>query len=187
MKRFFLVLLVFIATLLDREVISQKDEFLVNGELNLKAKNFNFLLDFFKQDSAKTKNYWGAIKSGLMSAKIVFVNVQNQELNVLGVADTFRAILRTRISSGAQRGSTPKGEFEILKKKLRRPSYSYGGVMIFWNCLTSDEAFGIHGLKDKSYQKNLGQPVSHGCIRVSVAVAKNLYTLAPIGTKVIIE
>ncbi len=41
----------------------------------------------------------------------------------------------------------------------------------------------IHGTKD---EKNIGTPVSHGCVRLGAENLEKLYTAAPIGTKVYI-
>lgn len=181
MKLFFLTLLVFI-TLGSKEGV-KKNEVLANREA-LKEQNYRFLNNFF-QDTVKTKKCWQEIAGGLK--KMVFVDITQQRLNVVDFADTFKLILSTKISSGRIKSSTPHGMFEILKKRLARPSKKHGGVMTFWNCLTPDEAIGIHGLRNRSYERNLGRPVSHGCIRISKRIEKYFYTIIPIGTKVLIE
>ena len=177
MKFFMIIVLL---SFWEKEAIEQKI-----SRNNLEIKNYIFLSDFFEQDAKKTQKYWHGIANGL--EKMVFIDIKNQQLSVLEFADTFQVILQTKISSGKFKGSTPTGEFKILKKRLFRPSYRHGGVMTHWNCLTRDEAIGIHGLRDISYEKNLGRPASHGCIRISKSVEKIFYSLAPIGTKVLIE
>jgi len=176
MKSFFVILFVFI-TLLDKEVVVRRQE-----DNALKERNYRFLYDFFEEDTTKINWYYYKDSTNLA----VFINLQNQKLSVVSFTDTFHVVLEAKISSGKHKGSTPKGEFKILKKRLSRASRKYGGVMTFWNCLTDDESIGIHGLKDKSYEKYLGKPASHGCIRVSTVDAITLYDV-PIGTKVLIE
>lgn len=153
---------------------SSQDSILIN-------RNYQLLFNFLKQDSLKTQKYWRQIDSGMV---IVYIDLKEQNLRTLACDDTFRIVLETKISSGRV---TPKGEFEILKKRKARTSVKYGGVMTYWNCITPNEAFGIHGLQDKSYEKHLGKPVSHGCIRISKAIEQEFYEIAVIGTKVVIN
>ena len=152
---------------------------------DLEIKNYIFLDSIFSQNISQTQKYWHEIANGL--EKLVFISIENQLLNVLVFSDTFYVSLETKVSTGKHKDSTPRGEFEILKKRISRPSKKYGGVMTLWNCLTPDEALGIHSLKDKSYERSLGKPASHGCIRVGTSASKVLYTLVPIGTEVLIE
>lgn len=176
----FVVLVVFFSTL-NKGRTKQTEPFL-DGRIVLRAQNYLFLYNFLKKDTARVQEYWHAIDNGL--EKMVLVDTKNQELTVLDFVDTFRLILKTKCSTGR---TTPKGKFKILKKKDSRVSRRFGGTMIFWNCITENEAFAIHALKDKSYERNLGRPVSHGCIRIDIFNAKIFYSTVPIGTLVLIE
>jgi len=150
----------------------------------LESVNREFLYDFFKNDTVKVQKYWDEICSGSLP-KMVCVSIKNQELNVLDFTDTFRIVLKTKVSTGTFEKPTPRGEFKILEKLESRPSYKYGGIMLFWNRITTSVA--IHGLQGTSYEKDLGKPVSHGCVRISNSVAKDFYEITPIGTLVLIE
>ena len=169
---------------LDLEVITQQES-MINDKVVLQFRNFIFLQEFFEGDTTEVQRYLSLTSSGL--EKVVLVNIQKQELIVLDFTDTFKTVLQTKISSGLYKDSTPKGEFKISKKRISRESKKYGGTMTFWNCLTPDERIGIHALRDKSYERHLGKPVSHGCIRIGPTIAPTFYALAPIGTTVFIE
>lgn len=182
-KSLFTILITFLPCL--NEDIVDREAYIDWGPAALRFSNKMFLYEFFAFDEAKFEKYWG--KYNLGARELVFVDIKNQRLSVLDLTDTFRVVIETKISSGRNPKSTPCGEFKILKKKKSRPSHSYGGIMLYWNCLTADESIGIHGLENKFYEMNLGKPVSHGCIRVSNLIAKNLYLIAPVGTEVFIE
>jgi hypothetical protein len=151
----------------------------------LKFMNTCFLKDFCGNDTLKIQKCWGAHNKG--RTKILFVEKDSQRLIAINLIDTFKVSIRGNVSTGSFGHGTPTGEFKIIKKKNSRPSYRYGGTMTYWNCITDDEKFAIHGLKNKSYEASLGKPVSHGCIRVSTLTAKEIYDTVPIGTDVIIE
>ena len=128
---------------------------------------------------------WSDYKKG--KEKIIFIDKGTQKLLAINIKDTFSLFIKTSISSGRGKSWTPIGEFKILKKRISRPSKKYGGVMTYWNCITDNEKYAIHGLKDLSYESFLGRPLSHGCIRVSTLIAKEIYDTVPIGTAVLID
>lgn len=94
------------------------------------------------------------------------------------------------VSTGLPSMPTPKGKFEIDGKSKRAWSARYGLWMPFWMSLDQGK-FGIHELPEwpggyKEGANHLGQPVSHGCIRLGVGDAKILYDWAELGTEVVI-
>lgn len=96
------------------------------------------------------------------------------------------------ISSGKRGMDTPKGEFSIHNKAPRPWSKTYGLYMPYWMAFTADGKFGIHELPEwpggyKEGADHLGRPVSHGCIRLGVGHAGNVYAWADIGTVVIVH
>jgi len=185
MKSSFLILFALCVFLTGDVVKKNKIPALITTKNFLKEQNHRLLYNILNQDEVKTQQYLEKIDNGL--DRLVFVDIKNQRLTLVSLVDTFKISLRTTISSGKKKDSTPRGSFKILKKRIARPSKKYGGVMTFWNCLTLDESIGIHGLRDRSYESKLGEPVSHGCIRISKSVEKDFYKLAPIGTEVLIE
>lgn len=186
MKLFFVVFIGFFPPF-GKEAIKDRETNVDFGPLMLRFSNRLFLRDFFKEDTIMYQKCWQRIQSDSSFKTLVLINIGKQELTVLKFIDTFKIVLNTKVSTGRGSKWTPRGEFKILKKRIYRPSIKYGGTMTFWNCLTSDERIGIHGLKDRSYESNLGKPKSHGCIRISNSVAPIFYTLCPVGTPVFIE
>ena len=96
------------------------------------------------------------------------------------------------VSSGKRGMDTPKGEFAIQNKAPRPWSKTYGLYMPYWMAFTADGKYGIHELPEwpggyKEGANHLGRPVSHGCIRLGVGHAKQVYEWADIGTTLIIH
>lgn len=183
--------------------------FVRKNQIPLQVRNFIWLDNFCEGDTLKMKEYWHAIygntriflferdEEGEMLPHVelgscrlkgkIFVNIKQQKLSYVEFIDTFRIAYETKISSGRWEKSTPRGDFKITKKRLLRNSKKYGGTMVNWLCISPDESVGIHALRNRSYERNLGKPVSHGCIRVSTIASQALYKIVPISTPVIIE
>lgn len=94
------------------------------------------------------------------------------------------------ISSGRASMRTPTGHYGIDGKNLRAWSERWGLWMPYWMSLQNGY-FGIHELPEwpnglKEGEDHLGQPVSHGCIRLGVGPAEFLYNWTEIGTQVFI-
>ena len=103
-----------------------------------------------------------------------------------------RAVQSYLISSGKRGMDTPKGEFSIHNKAPRPWSKAYGLYMPNWMAFTADGKFGIHELPEwpggyKEGANHLGRPVSHGCIRLGVGAAQEVYDWTETGTTVIIH
>ncbi len=95
------------------------------------------------------------------------------------------------ISSGKRATPTPKGAFTIRNKTPRAWSKEFGLYMPWWMAFTA-LGHGIHELPEwpngyKEGQNHLGTPVSHGCVRLGIGPAKELYDWTPIGTPVIVQ
>lgn len=93
------------------------------------------------------------------------------------------------VSLGRRGYETPKGEFKVLSKDLKAWSEPYGLWMPYWLGLGR---FGIHELPiwPSGYREgadHLGKKVSHGCIRLGIGPAEELYRWTEIGTRVIIH
>lgn len=92
------------------------------------------------------------------------------------------------VSTGKPGMRTPVGEFKILDKHPRAWSRSAKLWMPYWMHF-SGRGHGIHELPEwpggkKEGQNHLGLAVSHGCVRLGVGPAKEMYDWAPIGTAV---
>jgi len=95
------------------------------------------------------------------------------------------------ISTGKWNTPTPKGTFAIRNKTPRAWSKQFGLYMPWWMEFTS-QGHGIHELPEwpngyKEGQNHLGTPVSHGCVRLGIGPAKEMYDWAPIGTPVVVR
>ncbi|MDD5731966.1 MAG: L,D-transpeptidase family protein [Patescibacteria group bacterium] len=98
------------------------------------------------------------------------------------------------ISSGLPQLPTPTGNFKVEKKRTVAYSAAYDLYMNWWMAFTPNEAYGIHELPYWKYSwgtvtegaNHLGQKVSHGCVRLGIGPAKQVYDWAPVGTAVMI-
>lgn len=89
-------------------------------------------------------------------------------------------IFSSRVSSGKSGFRTPKGSFVITDKHRSHNSTIYGSSMPYFQRL-SCSAFGFHSGNCPGY------PASHGCIRMPYSAAKKLFSLTPVGTRVVIQ
>jgi lipoprotein-anchoring transpeptidase ErfK/SrfK len=106
--------------------------------------------------------------------------------------DNGQAVGSYLISSGKRGMDTPKGEFSIHNKAPRPWSKAYGLYMPYWMAFTADGKFGIHELPEwpggyKEGANHLGLPVSHGCVRLGVGSAKEVYDWTETGTVVLVH
>jgi murein DD-endopeptidase MepM/ murein hydrolase activator NlpD len=96
-----------------------------------------------------------------------------------------KPIQRMLASLGLPYTPTPPGRFQILRKyasvPMSGPGYYLPGVphtMFFYR------GYAIHGAY---WHNNFGQPMSHGCVNLSLPDAAWLYQWTPLGTPVIIH
>jgi lipoprotein-anchoring transpeptidase ErfK/SrfK len=124
--------------------------------------------------------------AGENTCRFIYVNLAEQTLSVY---DQCTLVFATLISSGAN-SWTFEGRFAILFKvdysSITPPStstseYYIEGVPYF---MTYAGNFGFHGAY---WHDNFGTAASHGCINLSPADAKWLYTWAGDGDRVIIS
>ncbi|MDP3900154.1 MAG: L,D-transpeptidase family protein [bacterium] len=97
----------------------------------------------------------------------------------------------TVVSTGKAAMPTPAGEYKVIEKNPYRWSRAASLWMPFW-LMFDARGYGIHELPEwpggiKEGQDHLGTPVSHGCVRLGVGPAAELYTFAELGTKVIVN
>lgn len=115
------------------------------------------------------------------------------EARTLSLYEDGELIESTTIAIGTPENPTPTGSFYVTDKiASEEPNGAYGpfayGLSGFSEQLTEfgggDGQIGIHGTNDPS---TLGQPVSHGCIRVPNDVAELLNEILYLGTPVTIS
>lgn len=101
-----------------------------------------------------------------------------------------------KISSGKWSMPTPTGEFQVKNKIPVAYSKAYGLYMENWMAFSPDGRYGMHSLPfwklkngGKLYEgaAHIGTPVSHGCVRQTLADSKTLFDWAPVGTPVSIK
>jgi hypothetical protein len=108
---------------------------------------------------------------------VIIVSIPRQELVVYrnGVR-----IGRSTVSTGAKGSETPTGVFTILQKKVDHESSIYKGAkMPYMQRLTWD-GIAMHAGRLPGY------PASHGCVRLPVDFAAELYSVTGNGTTVIV-
>lgn len=137
-------------------------------------------------DGLEIKNGYDPLAGeGQKLKKRIEVNIKTQKLQYfLGGVNMGEYV----VSTGKKSTPTPKGSFAILNKALRPKSKTYGLYMPYWMGLSA-AGVGIHELPEwgkgiKEGASHLGQPVSHGCIRLGVGPAKKIYEWAEVGTEV---
>lgn len=109
---------------------------------------------------------------------LIHVDVEQKRLTL------FRGdeLLRTyTVATGAWDTPTPVGVFTI--------THRFSGQMCgFGTCfLGLNVPWGNYGIHGTNKPESIGYNASHGCIRMNVADAEELYQLVPNGTKVVIE
>jgi hypothetical protein len=87
----------------------------------------------------------------------------------------------TNISTGKKGHPTPLGFWTINWKKPKYFSRKYDNAPMPWIQNIDDKGIAFHGGVTPGY------PASHGCIRLPMAFAKQLYGITKVGNKVVIE
>ena len=76
-----------------------------------------------------------------------------------------------KISSGRPGYETPTGHYVVYRMEPDHKSDEYEQAPMPYSMFFSSRGLAIHG----TYERGLGRPASHGCVRLSVANAKKLY------------
>lgn len=101
-----------------------------------------------------------------------------------------------KVSTGKWSTPTPIGTFAIKNKIPLAYSKPFDLYMEWWMAFSADGSYGLHALPfwqlkngGRKYEGvgHLGTPVSHGCIRQSLAEAKTLFRWAEVGTAVFVQ
>lgn len=119
--------------------------------------------------------------------KSIHIAIANQRMtqNVMGIP-----IKSHLVSTGLPSMPTPVGSFKVLQKSPRAWSHAGKLWMPYWMHF-SGRGHGIHELPEwpnghKEGQNHLGKKASHGCVRLGIGDAKEVYEWTPIGTPVIV-
>ncbi|CAN5125962.1 hypothetical protein BH11PAT4_BH11PAT4_0850 [soil metagenome] len=147
---------------------------------------------------AKTEVAAGSYTLNRFEGKYVEVNLKEQKLYRISGGVLEKAY---RVSSGKWETPTPIGTFRIGGKHLRPISRAYNLYMPYWQNLlgTADNGkvlplgeYGLHELPErpngiKEGQRSLGYRASHGCVRLGIGDAAELYNWTETGTPVVIH
>lgn len=139
-------------------------------------------------DGDEFKNEYDPTKSEATKLeKRIDVDLSDQKLNYyLGPV----RLNGFTVSTGKASTPTPLGTYTIEKKHPKAWSRMAGLWMPYW--LSFNGVYAIHELPEwpdgsKEGANHLGIPVSHGCVRLGIGPAKEIYDWAPIGTKLTIH
>ena len=122
---------------------------------------------------------------------LINVSLENQKTYIYsGKPDNWKLLRTCPCSTGINSEETPVGSFSIMEKGdwFFSDKYEQGGK--YWTQITGDILFhSIPFAKHKTtiLDYTLNKPSSHGCIRLSIADAKWIYTNISKGSKVIIN
>ncbi|MCX6809081.1 MAG: L,D-transpeptidase family protein [Candidatus Berkelbacteria bacterium] len=127
------------------------------------------------------------VETGRFEGKYIDVNLSTQRLCRL---EGQTVISCYTISSGKASTPTVQGTFAIQNKSPRAWSAAHGLWMPWWEGF--DGPYGIHELPEwpngyKEGEAHLGTPVSHGCVRLGIGAAEEVYNWTEIGTPVYIH
>ncbi|APF23046.1 L,D-transpeptidase [Clostridium butyricum] len=122
---------------------------------------------------------------------LINVDLTSQKTYIYkGKQDDWTLLKAFSCSTGISGEETPKGSFVIQEKGdwFFSDKYNQGGK--YWSQIVGDILF--HSVpfdKDKAtiVDYTLGEPASHGCIRLSIVDSKWIYDNIPKGSKVIIK
>lgn len=87
----------------------------------------------------------------------------------------------TSMSSAKRGKTTPLGFWTVLQKKRFHRSRKYNNAPMPFMQRLDEFGIALHG------GPNPGYPASHGCVRLPMKFAENLYALTRVGSKVVIE
>lgn len=76
-----------------------------------------------------------------------------------------------KISSGRPGYETPTGHYSVMRMEADHHSDEYEQAPMPYAIFFSPRGLAIHG----SFERGLGRPASHGCVRLSVANARRLF------------
>jgi hypothetical protein len=108
---------------------------------------------------------------------IILIQIDDKKLYLLNEGHVVR---KYTIASGMSGWPSPIGDWQISNKGIWGEGFGarWLGLDVPWG------AYGIHGTTDEG---RIGQPVSHGCIRMRNQDVIELYDMVELGTPVIIR
>lgn len=110
-----------------------------------------------------------SLMAGIAEAKVqINIDLATQQLTATRKSGETVA---WKISSGRPGYETPTGHYTVYRMEPDHKSDEYDQAPMPYSMFFSPRGLAIHG----TYERGLGRPASHGCVRLSVANAKKLY------------
>jgi hypothetical protein len=104
------------------------------------------------------------------AAVLVTVDKSSQQMTV---AVDGRPLYQWPVSTGLTAYDTPGGKFRAFRMERDHFSKEFDDAPMPFSIFFTEKGHAIHG----SYDKRIGQPASHGCVRLSPANAETLFRL----------
>ena len=123
---------------------------------------------------SQTKTY--AVERDVDGPLIAVVSIGDQRINVF---DKNGRVAHAPVSTGKPGHRTPMGAFSIIQRKVQHTSNLYFAEMPYMQRLTWS-GIALHAGVIPGY------PASHGCIRLPMSFARELYRMTELGTRVIV-
>jgi hypothetical protein len=117
---------------------------------------------------------------------MIVVRVAARTIEVRRIAD-HRLLLRSVVAVGRPGAETPIGRNFYVQARFTSDDPFFGPFVLetsAYSRLSEWPGGGLAGIHGTDRPDLLGRAVSHGCIRVSNAVARSLERLAPLGTPI---
>jgi lipoprotein-anchoring transpeptidase ErfK/SrfK len=115
------------------------------------------------------------------------VAIISRELQTIVFLDDGREANLALVSTGRPSSyATPSGNFEVLYKRWSPVSSTYRVNMPYWLAIEDTGTIGLHQAS-LSLEHLLGEPLSHGCVRLGYFTARWAYYWLPVGAPVTIR
>lgn len=179
--------------LFSKEIASDSIAYTVKSgdSLYVIAKKNHTTVDFIKKiNDLKSDNIYPKMKLKIHTAP--FLIRIDKSKNTLVLYSNEEAVKKYSVATG-KKNCTPAGEFKITDKLVHPTWFKTGAILppgspenaLGTRWLGFDKpAYGIHGTIEP---KSIGTQASEGCIRMLNEDVEELYSIVPIGTKVIIQ
>jgi hypothetical protein len=110
--------------------------------------------------------------SGLPAQAAVLITVDKSSQQMTVAVDG-RPLHQWPVSTGRAGYDTPGGKFRAFRMERDHRSKEFDDAPMPFSIFFTEKGHAIHG----SYDKRIGQPASHGCVRLSPANAETLFAL----------
>lgn len=159
-------------------------------ELSFKTERPPVVVYGWDKDGNPTKTDFRTelIEPAIVAGRYVDIDLTNQNLYIFENGQEKGAF---KVSTGLRGMNTPVGEFKVMGKYTRPWSKKYS-LFMPWFIQFTNQGHGIHELPEwpggyKEGANHLGIPVSHGCVRLGVGPAKEVYDFVEKGTAIVIH